>query len=154
MTKKKIDARREVVVHGFADLQLGDRVAFKATLGNSMRMNTSFTYGGHDSAGYLLSDDGKRTVTISTFLKNIAGWDNTEWHVWRKITKTPTEVGTVIYVEKLTSSNVDKSGMAGLAVLRGSGSWEFVRHPEVKFGASNIEKWYHINVDFIDPKNN
>ena len=149
MTKEN---RKEVTVHGYSELQVGDRISFKATLGEETRMNTSFTFGSA-RAGYLRDPEGRPVVDYRTFLKNINGWDNTEWHVWRAVTKTPTEVGSVIYVEKLVSSNAGKTGMAGLAVLRGSGSWEFVRYPHIKFGASNIERWYDIDVDLIDPKN-
>lgn len=142
MTKKNIDARKEVVVHGVADLQLGDRIAFKATLGESTRMNTSFTFGGIDSGNYLVSEDGKRIVTINTFLKNIDGWDNTEWHVWRKIVKLPGQ-GEIIYVNKITGTQA-----AGLFINRGNGCWQGIRQPDIKIAGKYIESWSKVEINY------
>ena len=144
MTK---ETRMEVTVHGIADLQLGDRIAFKATLGSSTRMNTSFTFGGVDSMNYLLDEDGKRIVTINTFLKTVQGWDDTEWHVWRKIVKMPTEVGRIIYVE---STKVDGAPIGRYRRNR-QGGFTSLDSREISLWCNQIDKWYNVTIDIIEP---
>lgn len=146
MTNKKIDARQEVTVHGITELQLGDRIAFKATLGEDTRMNTSFTYGGQ--MGNLLVDAaGRGIVSVDVFLKNIRGYDNTEWHVWRKIVKMPTEVGRIIYVE---STKVDGAPIGRYRRNR-QGGFTSLDSREISLWCNQIDKWYNVTIDIIEP---
>ncbi|ALY08423.1 hypothetical protein SEA_THUNDERCLAP_77 [Arthrobacter phage Thunderclap] len=128
-------------VRGVLDLQVGDRIAFKATRGKDMRMNSSFTYGG-TRGGYILDADGLLAVSIGTFLKNISGWDDTEWNIWRKVTPFPEKNG-IIYVNKLRGSQA-----AGFFINRGNGLWQGVIQPDLKIFAGDIVEWKHATLDY------
>lgn len=134
-------------IKSVGDLQIGDRIVFKAKRGADMRMNSSFTYGGIKD-GVLLTKDGFTAASHTVFGNTISGWHSTEWHVWRELPKLPTEVGSIVYIHELTKSNKMSHYVAeGLAVLRGAGSWEFILNPEVKFGAANVAEWSEVNIE-------
>lgn len=118
-----------------SDLQVGDRVTFKAKRGEDMRMNSSFTYAGV-RGGMLLTADGHPAATQTAFGSNISGWDETEWHVWRKTPVLPTGVGNIIYATKINGNHFQ-----GSLILRPGGSWQSIYDPTIRFGATNIVEW-------------
>lgn len=128
-------------IKDLSDLQVGDRISFKAVRGSDMRMNSSFTFGGIRN-GYLLDADGFNAASHVVFGSTISGWDSTEWQVWRKVTPVPTHVGAIIQVAELNNSRFQ-----GLAILRSAGSWQGINNPDIRFGAANVQRWNAVEIN-------